>query len=261
MIGLIVAMRREAQPLLRLAGPSRGGTIAGLESRCFTLHGAPCILVYCGIGMERARAAAAAFIRAVSPSLLVSFGISGSVEEDLQVGDVVVAERSLLHGGDAPPQQLLAATPEELAAVERAVAEQGASTFRGSVVTTRGESVHSRDAAGLPHPVLDMETWAIAQEAARQDVPLLSVRGLSDSVREPLPFDLTQMTDAGGTFRAGRLLWQAACHPGMLRRLSRLQANTRRAEENVTAAVVTLLSFRGSRTPQIPQAPHATPGT
>lgn len=249
MIGIIVAMRREAQPLLRLVGPSTSGTIAGLESRCFTVHGNPCILVYSGVGMERARTAAAAFIRAVSPSLLVSFGISGGVEEDLQAGDVAVPETSMLLGAEPAPLALAALSAAELAAVERAVTGRGAALHRGSIITTRGETVRPGDVNATCRHVLDMETYAIAEAAARQGVPLASLRGLSDSFREPLPFDLAAMTDPDGNFRTSRLLGQALRRPGLVRRLSQLQANTRRAEENVTAAVMALLACREAPPP------------
>lgn len=227
MTGLIVAMRREARPLLRMVMPP------------------DCTLAYCGIGLERARSAAASFIAAVNPRLLVSFGVSGGVEEDLQVGDVVAPEIvRLLEGGPSLPLAALSAA--ELAAVEKAVAARGARVFRGSIITTRGEAVRPGDVKALSHPVLDMETYGIAQAAQARGVPLISLRGLSDSLHQPLPFDLAAMTDARGGFRVGRLLAQVLRHPGLIGRLSRLQENTRRAEENVTAAVMALLSSRAA---------------
>jgi nucleoside phosphorylase len=246
-IGLIVAMRREARSLLRQAGPSTGGTIAGLESRRFTFRGTECILVYCGIGLQRAGSAAASLIRAVSPALLISFGISGGVEDDLQVGDVVAPETSVLRGGGPGPLPLAGLSPADFTAVQEAVSARGARACRGCVVTTRGEAVRCGELHGLGHPVLDMETYGIAGAAARQGVPLISIRGLSDSFLEPLPFDIASMMDAEGNFRGARLLGQCLRHPGLPRRLLRLQANTRRAEENVTAAVMAVLSLHAAR--------------
>jgi nucleoside phosphorylase len=226
--GLIVAMRREARPLLRMSLPP------------------DCALVYCGIGLERARAAAASFISAMNPSRLVSFGISGGVEEDLQVADVVISSTVRLLAGPALPLASLSAA--ELTAVLEAVSARGSKAFLGSIITTRGEAVRPGDVKEMSHPVLDMETYGIAQAAAERGIPLISLRGLSDSFNEPLPFDLAAMTDARGSFRTGRLLAQVLRHPGLLRRLSRLQENTRRAEENVTAAVAALLSSRAALT-------------
>jgi len=240
-------MRREAAPLLRRAGPSTGGTIAGLESRCFTLHGTPCILVYCGIGMERARSAAAAFIRSVSPSLLVSFGIAGCVEDELEIGDVVAASHAAPLGRAESSLPLAAVSDLELDAMRRALSHSNASVHRGTVLTTKGETVRPAEAGGFLHPVLDMETSAIAEEAAARGIPLVCLRGVSDTPREPLPFDLSALTDASGSFHAGRLLGQAIRRPGMLRRLSRLQSATRRAEENVTIAVAELVACRAGQ--------------
>ena len=235
-------MRREARPLLLRVGRYAKGTIAGLACWRFKLPGRDCILVHCGIGLERARAAAAALMEEANPSVLISFGVSGGVEEDLQVGDVVAAESAVLLESGHGVLSLSTLPPSAFQAAETSVSMRGARLYRGSVVTTRGAKVRPDQVKDLLHPVLDMETYGIAQAAAGRVIPLLSLRGLSDSVREPLPFDLAALSDSDHNFRAEKLLLQVLRHPGLLRRLPRLQENTRRAEENVAAAVTAVLS-------------------
>jgi adenosylhomocysteine nucleosidase len=243
--GLIVAMRREARPLLLRVGRFAKGATAGRVCWRFKLSGRDCILVHCGIGLERARAGAAALIEEAGPSVLVSFGVSGGVEEDLQVGDVVAAESSVSLDDGKPVLPLGTLSLAAFQAAEKVVSTLGARLSRGTIVTTRGAQVHPDQVKRLLHPVLDMETYGIAQAAASRGIPLLSLRGLSDSVREPLPFELAALSDSEGNFRAGRLLLQAVRHPGLLRRLPRLQENARRAEDNVAAAVLAVLSSPG----------------
>jgi len=246
--GLIVAMRREGRPLLRHVGRRSRRMMAGRACWRFELSGIDCVLVHCGIGLERAKAAAASLIEAESPALIISFGVAGGAEESLQAGDVVAAENVILHEGgpSASPLPLSPLSPAEFSAAARAVSARGSALYRGTVITTRGSQVAPGQAADLVHPVLDMETYGIAQEAARRGIPLLSLRALSDSVREPLPFDLAALSDADHTFHPGRLLAQLIAHPGILPRLSKLRRNTRRAEENAAIAVMAVLAGPGS---------------
>ena len=56
------------------------------------------MLVTSGMGMRRASEAARELIKTNAPCLLISFGIAGAVEADLEIGDVVVAEAVLRAG-------------------------------------------------------------------------------------------------------------------------------------------------------------------
>ena len=54
------------------------------------------------------------------------------------------------------------------------------------------------------HPILEMETAGIAQVAAENGIPLLSIRAISDGPRAPIPFNLGEMMDEDANLRAGR---------------------------------------------------------
>ncbi len=245
---MIAAMRQEIRPLLGLAGEHRREPMADLasfrfEAYRFELSHCECRLVLCGIGLRRARAAAAALIAAERPDLLVSFGVAGGVESDLQVGDVVIGENATLLEKEIPtrPLPLLRLPASARQAIDRALRERGAALYEGSVVTTAGSPAFHATAGALSHPVLDMETHGIAQEAAARGVPLLALRAVSDSVREPLPFDLGRFTDSDYNLHTARLLAYFVLHPRVLPRLSGLQRNTRRAAENAALAVLAAL--------------------
>ena len=241
---MVAAMRQEVRPVLQRVGRSARGTLVGCATWRFTLSGFDCRLVLCGIGIERARAAAAALIETWKPGLLVSFGIAGGVEEDLQVGDVVIAREAAFLESEIATQRLPLAQPLARArdAAGRVLRERGATLYEGSTVTTRGSQALDISKGVPPRPVLDMETHGVAREAAARGIPLLAVRALSDSAREPLPFDLAAFTDSEYHFHTGRLLLHIASHPRLLPRLLMLRRNTMLAAENAAVAVFALLA-------------------
>jgi adenosylhomocysteine nucleosidase len=242
--GMIVAMRQEIAPLLQRVGAYTRESLAGRLAYRFTLSCGPCILVFCGMGVKRARAAAEALIEAEHPELLVSFGVAGGVQEELQVADIVVARNATLLDGDVATHRLALYQPSQraLAAAARAVAASGATLYAGTTVTTRGSQAVRMDGVPLEHPVLEMETHGVAQAAAAAALPLLAVRALSDSVREPLPFDLAAFTDSDYNLHTSRFLGHILRHPRTFPRLLKLQANTRKAAKNAAAAVLAILT-------------------
>ncbi|HET6485239.1 MAG TPA: hypothetical protein VFH83_02395, partial [Spirochaetia bacterium] len=68
---------------------------------------------------------------------------------------------------------------------------------------------------------------------------------LSDSVEEPIPFDLADFTDSRYNLRLGRILAHAVRHPSLFPGLARLQRNTARAAEVAAAVVFALLGQEG----------------
>jgi adenosylhomocysteine nucleosidase len=243
-VGMIVAMHREITPLLQRVGKYTRETIGARPCYRFPLPGFECLLIDCGIGQKRAKAAALALIDAHHPRLLVSFGVAGGVQDDLQVGDVVLAETAALLVEETLRQHLplVRVSREALQACSRALQERGAALCEGGTITTAGSQVVRLGAEGFPHPVLDMETHGVAQAAAEKGIPLLGIRALSDSVREPLPFDLAKFTDAQYNLHTSRFIAFILRHPRVLPRLLRLARNTNRAAENAAVAVLAVLA-------------------
>src|SRR3972149_5726330 len=95
-IGFVAAMSQEVRPFLRRVGKwehAALGTFPGYRFRLFDLD---YVLVECGIGLRRATDATHALVAAARPHLLVSFGVAGAVQNDLQVGDVVLVHDACL---------------------------------------------------------------------------------------------------------------------------------------------------------------------
>jgi adenosylhomocysteine nucleosidase len=108
-IGIIAAMSQERDAVLRFVHKWEGSALGPFRCQRFQLADRDCILVTSGMGLKRAAEAARTLIEATSPQLLVSVGVAGAVNADLEIGDVVASRNTcLLDQGVLGPSQPLA---------------------------------------------------------------------------------------------------------------------------------------------------------
>src|SRR5512144_345975 len=95
-IGLIAAIPQESKALLRCLKEWKHLSLGRFRGIRFRLMDRDCLLVTSGMGVKRAMDSTRTLLAAASPHLLVSFGIAGAVQDDLRIGDVVVAGNNWL---------------------------------------------------------------------------------------------------------------------------------------------------------------------
>ena len=242
-VAFIAAMELEIRPFLRRIGPHRRDRVGRFTRFRFELFGQECILIQTGVGIARATEAARALLSTRRPGLVVSFGIAGAPQEGLEIGDLVVARNvRLLKAGILGPVRSLASLSDgAYRAVKKALLPTGARVSHGSVITTWGEqpsASHGMRGMRMEAPVLEMETAGIAEVCAEKGIPLISLRAISDSVREPLPFALPDFLDDRQHLMIGKLGVAVLGRPTLLPALLRLSTNARRAADNAAAAAL-----------------------
>ena len=199
------------------------------------------------MGIRRAAQATRALIEAASPQLLVSVGIAGAVNADLEIGDVVASRiNCLFEDGIAGPFKPLARLSEAAWQVaEKALQSGGAGLYPGTAVTTHGAQPVQHLLEHMENPVLEMETAGIMSAAAEKSIPVLSLRAISDGPRAPIPFNLEQMMDEQENLRTGAIIQTILSHPRMLPQLVRMGRNSRLAADNAALALLAVLSQSG----------------
>jgi adenosylhomocysteine nucleosidase len=239
-IAIIVALQGEAKPLLKLVGSSTAGRLGRRKTWHFQTGACRCVMILSGMGLEPARRAARALMGAESPQGMMSFGIAGALGQGLSIGDIVAGEQCRMweNGqlGRAFPLAALSEAAQQAAFA--AAAALDARCARGTVVTVRG--IQSIPAVPGAVSVVEMETFAIAQVAAERGIPLFSIRSISDSPDEPIPF-----TMGGGEdfhLQPFTLLGAIIRKPRIIRPLLRLKHNSARAARNLAEVVFAALS-------------------
>jgi adenosylhomocysteine nucleosidase len=203
-----------------------------------------CTLITSGMGLKRASQASRALIEATSPQFLVSVGVAGAVNADLEIGEGVACRKTcqLEEGVPGPIESLALLSNAAWQAAAGALQARRSNLYSGTAITTHGSQFFPRQPEDMPNPVLEMETVGIAQVAAEKGVPLLSLRAISDGPRSPIPFDLEKVLDDEYNLRVGEILKMVIRHPRLLLQSIRMGQNTRLAADNAACAMVAALS-------------------
>lgn len=249
-IGLIAAMPEEIKPLLKQVGAYDKSSAAGFNLYRFNVHGKSCRLIESGIGAERAGKAAKALIASEHPDVIISFGFGGGVRPGMAVGDLAVARSIRLYQGGDPDARKAIVLPvpaKVRQTLETVCNQRGCAIRQGDFLTSEIILNKKKLAMELPqevvNPVLDMETWAIAQVAAQERIPLLAIRAISDAADEELGFCIGEFTDSDMNMRISKILSTIARKPGIMLQLIRLAKNSRMAGRNLAAAVEHLIEM------------------
>ena len=132
------------------------------------------------MGLQRAVDGTRALLAAITPHLLISFGIAGVVHASLQIGDVVVAGSTCLLDMGLPgqPQPLASLSEAAWNAATQVLQSDGVRLIAGTAITTRWSQVVPQSLQKMANPILEMETAGIAQVAAGMGIPLVSIRSV-----------------------------------------------------------------------------------
>jgi nucleoside phosphorylase len=244
-IGLIAAMPQESAALLRCIHGGQRITLGPFSGKIFELSGLTCVLVTSGMGVRRASEAARELVEISPPRLLISFGIAGAVEADLEIGDVVAIKAfcKLVEGVPSPLLPLKPWLEPALEAASQVLGSRGTRLFNGTAVTNGGSQILGSQLREMEHPVLEMETAGIAQVAMEKGIPLLSMRAISDGPRAPLPFDLGEIMDKDANLRLSKILMAIVRKPSIILRFSELMRNSRLAADNAAIALIAAIGF------------------
>lgn len=243
-IGLVAAMPQESRALLRRLTGVKRTRLDTYPLDTFSVSGQLCVLVTSGMGVRRASQATRTLVEKFDPKLLISFGIAGAVEEDLKIGDVVLAEAVYqLEAGTPIEATRLAMWPGSAReAIQKLLALCGQRLFTGTAITTAGSQMADEQLQGLACPVLEMETAGIARVAAQTGLPLLSLRAISDGPCAPIPLDLATIMDEDANLKLSHLLTALIHNPLIIFQSGRILRNSAMAAENAAMAIYTALN-------------------
>ncbi len=182
-------------------------------------------VVHTGVGESAARKSLANFLAQESPRILISAGFAGAITEKLQVADILVAENF-----------------SETALLEHARALGVVGKLK--TIPQVADSALERAAIAQTSDALaiDMETEFIARACAARNIPLLSLRAISDSPRAPFSIPLRVLFDMEKqrpNFAA--LCGYVARHPSSVKHLLRIVGQTNAARRSLADALDSLL--------------------
>ncbi len=229
-IAITFALPAESSDFARLLTKPIVYARDGVECVRGEIHGRPVALFHTGVGEKSCRAHIDGFLRQQQLKYLISAGFAGALDEELQVGNLLLAD-------NFSSPKLLASPHLDFA---------GTGLFVGKLATVPGiidsKSERERWAMESGAVAADMETEFIAAACAAHRVPMLSLRVISDTASEPFPappnvlFDLERQKT-----NFGRLALYLVSHPGAVIRLNAFRQRIGLARQSLTSALDKLL--------------------
>lgn len=207
MIGIIGAMEEEVQELIADLAFAEKKTVASMDFYKGTLYGKDCVIVKSGVGKVNAALCTQILADFYSPDVLINTGVAGSLDTQINIGDIVVSEDAVQHDMDASavgdpvgqvPRMNVLAFPADPVLVKKAAeanrkANPDIQTFTGRIASgdqfiSGGEKkkqiqefFHARCA--------EMEGAAIAHGAYLNKIPYVILRAISDKADGSVQMD------------------------------------------------------------------------
>lgn len=209
-----------------------------------TWEGYAILLMRTGIGRVRAVRALQAVLEKYQVVLTLSIGFAGGLDEALSLGDLVLAD-TVLELEPAGPGAQATATEYALDSglVNQAMllsCPEGATLHRGGLVTVDTAVTQPEDKRALGErfkaSAVDMETSALVKQSREKDLPLVSIRAISDTVDQELA-DLGHLVKDDGEVDMAKASWHILTHPTDLPKALSLKSQCQQAEANLTQFV------------------------
>jgi adenosylhomocysteine nucleosidase len=258
LILLFYAFSREIAPFKRRLRNHAPLALDGLHGFRADIGGKEFAVVGHGIGRRRAtEAARRAFDSIPGAKLVIGTGVVGALSSGLKPGDLVLADRVLTLDGDGQlSEQVIAVSDSHLRAVGRSLASAGIAYSTGAILTshrvlaTGAEKRRAKESTGAI--AVDMETAAIAAEAAARGLPFVAIRAVLDEVDDEVVG--AEMADADGNVRPLAATSYLIRNPATMLKLPKMIRNLSRATAAIADAL-TAIAYEG-QTPDATRRAH-----
>ncbi|HMG06339.1 MAG TPA: hypothetical protein VK581_12845 [Chthoniobacterales bacterium] len=230
MIAVTFALPAESADFVRLLQETNATARQDVRSIRGQIHGKSVAILHTGVGGKKCRMQIESFLRQQEFKYLISAGFAGALDEQLQVGDLLLSENF--------------SSPQLLGSAYLHLADDA--PFLGKLFTvsqvTDSRSERARLAKETGAAAADMETKFIAAACAEHKLPMLSLRVISDTPSDPLPvppevlFDLEKQKT-----KFTRLAFYLVTHPGALGRLNKFRQQIGLVRHSLTNALEKIL--------------------
>jgi adenosylhomocysteine nucleosidase len=187
-------------------------------------------MTHTGVGKKACKERLQKFLADQEFDLLISSGFAGAVTDEFEVGDLLLAKNF----------STIELNKSRVSFSELGIRTADLVTLPHLIDSTdeRNRIAHASGAEAV-----DMETEFIARGCAEHGIPLLSLRGISDTPREPFPVapDILFNLEKQRTDMAALATFLVA-HPGRIPRLIQFATRIARVRKSLASALATVIS-------------------
>ena len=217
-------------------------SLRGCEGR---IGGNSATLLTVGVGVRNARTNSARAMDSLADiGLVVITGVAGALIDGLPIGRPVLADRLMMRSGDGfVPERTIDAPRDPFDAMAGALDACAIQYATGPLMTSRhaialaADKRRAHDVTGAI--AIDMESAAIAFEAAARNLPFVCVRTILDTAGEDLAG--ANFADENGNIRVKAAAKALITNPAMIAGVARLLRNLRIATNSMADTLAAVL--------------------
>jgi adenosylhomocysteine nucleosidase len=229
MIAVTFALPAESSEFLRLLRNKSRADRNGVRIIRGDLDDRDIEVLYTGVGEKVCRQRVGRFLQDQQFELLISTGFAGALNEELRVGDLLLAKNFSTIDVNKR-RSSFSSLPIHMANLSTMPALIDSSEARNNLARTSGAAA------------VDMETEFIARACAAHGVPLLSLRVITDTPREPFPAPAHVLFDiAKQKTELAKLVAFFLTHPNRIPRLVQFARKIAAARKILANALVAVL--------------------
>jgi len=199
MIGILCAMREELEPILNYMNVKEKISHANNEYYIAEFQNRNIVLAYSKIGKVNASITATVMIEKFGVEKLLFSGVAGGVDEDLKIGDLIIATKTCQHDVDLtvfgyepgyiPESKVYFECDGQLNAIARNVAAKLEIKLKEGVIASGDQFIHSKEKKEWIKKTfnaiaIEMEGGAVGCVCDNENVPFFMLRAVSDTAEE-----------------------------------------------------------------------------
>lgn len=241
-IAIFAAFPQEIKPIVKKFRPFKKIRITSFKIYLTEHMSSQLLLILTGMGITNAENTIRHVIEEYNPDVIISIGFGGALYDGAVIGDCIWGSRIILFPGGSKAELDLPDNQEILKPLMR-----GTGIREGSIVTLN-RWMHKKDIKQalqqeLLLPICDMETFPLAQVSIQKGISFISVRSITDTAYQEIPFHPEEVTDRTGNYNLSKALWLILKKPKLLPEIIKLCRNTKSASLRLCLAMTCLIGL------------------
>ena len=221
MIAIMCAMVEELEPILEYMNIKEKINHANNIYYLAEFDGKDIVLAYSKIGKVNATITATVMIEKFGAQKLLFSGVAGGVDEDLKIGDLIIATKTTQHDVDLtvfgyepgfiPESKVYFECDESLNSLAIKVAEKLNIKLKSGIIASGDQFIHSKERKvwikkTFGASAIEMEGGAVGCVCWNEQVPFFMLRAISDTAEEGAGVDFDEFLEESSKVSAKFLI-------------------------------------------------------
>ena len=221
MIGILCAMREELEPILEYMKVKERLNHANNIYYLAEFEGKDIVLAYSKIGKVNAALSATVMIEKFKIKKLLFSGVAGAIDEDLKIGDLIVATKTTQHDVDLtvfgyepgfiPESRVFFECDKNLNDLAFDVARKLNIKLKSGIIASGDQFIHSQEKKEwikntFNASAIEMEGAAVGCVCFNENIPFFMLRSISDTAEEGAGVDFDEFLEESSKVSAKFLI-------------------------------------------------------